>query len=240
MTGVIRLPVQNAYNVRDLGGYVCDGGSTRWRTFIRADGLEQIDSADIQVLRDYGIRTVIDLRSHTELETAPDPEELKSFVQYVNIPLLSEVATDVTTITADRSETYLAETYLTILKQRGEVLQRIFVTIAEAQDGGILFHCAAGKDRTGVLAALLLGLVGVSYADILSNYEVTYTYIREDPKRLNRTSNIPPKLFFSRLESLEPSLEYLKTYGSVAQYLKTLSISDSALDAIIDRFVDTF
>ncbi len=174
MTNYIRLPLKNAYNVRDLGGYPCDGGVTGWRAFIRADGLERLDETDILFLREYGVKTVIDLRSDDELKTAPDPEGLRAFTDYFNIPLIPGAAADITKHVPNTPSGFLSEFYLLIFKNGHGALHTVMEAIAGAREGGILFHCAAGKDRTGIIAALLLGLAGVAQADILSNYEITY------------------------------------------------------------------
>lgn len=88
MEPFVRLPLTNAYNVRDLGGYACrDGGRTRWHRLLRGDDLASLDSAEIEFLLGYGLGTVIDLRSQAECERRPSPFAVRTEVDYFCLPL---------------------------------------------------------------------------------------------------------------------------------------------------------
>ena len=233
----IRLPLQNAYNVRDLGGYACDGGVTDWRAFVRADSLHRLSGDDVDFLLDYGIRTVIDLRSANELEDAPDPDGLKAFTDYHHIPLMSGNVTEVTTLPDGDPASFLGRFYLSTLKDETLAVRSVMEAIAEAREGGVLFHCAGGKDRTGITAALLLGLVGVARADILANYEVTYTYNSQNMEMSASASKYPVEYMYSRRESMEPALDYIAGFGSTEAYLRTVGVDERALGKIKARLV---
>ncbi|MCL2227273.1 MAG: tyrosine-protein phosphatase [Oscillospiraceae bacterium] len=235
MTSYIRLPLKNAYNVRDLGGYACNGGVTKFHQFIRADGLDRLDDGDIALLKDYGIKTIIDLRSSDELEKSPDAPGLMKFAEYINIPLIPGAAADVTKLTQMPPADFLKNFYLSVLEAGHKAIVEVIAAIAEAKEGGVLFHCAAGKDRTGVIALLILGLAGVSDGDILTNYEVTNTYIRQDPRAAEMAKVIPDEYLQSRRESLEPSLEHINSIGGAFAYLKSVGVNDKALEQVIRR-----
>jgi protein-tyrosine phosphatase len=237
MANYVRLPLANAYNARDLGGYACDGGITKFRAFVRSDGLEALDDGDIQFLKDYGIRTIIDLRSADELKRAPTPQELFKFAEYFNIPLIVGDVGDATKVTEEMQTNFLAEFYLQRFKNCQEILREVIDAIAKAKEGGILFHCAAGKDRTGIVAALLLLTVGVCPADVVSNYETTYTHIKQNPRIMAHKHLVPEEYLFSNPSYLEPSLEYLDDCGGALKYLAKIGVTDSAVEKIRARFV---
>lgn len=237
MRNYIRLPLKNAYNARDLGGYACSDGVTSFRRFVRADGLECLDEEDIAFLKTYGITTVIDLRSGDELALRPDAPALAEFADCINIPLIAGDGLDLSKFAAVAPDSFLTKYYLDILKESQEALVTVIETIASAPEGGVLFHCAAGKDRTGIIAVLLLGLVGVSVPDIISNYEITYTLIRENPDLPSQRADDPIEYWHSGRESLEPALTYIHAFGGISEYLKQIGVSPQSLERVRKRLI---
>ena len=240
MTNYIRLPLKNAYNVRDLGGYPCNGGVTRWKQFVRADDLGRLDECDMQLLINYGIRTVIDLRSANELAASPSPFASSDVVKYINIPLIPGEAADVTKLTEAPPADFLPNFYLLILKNGGNAIKKVMETIANAAAGGTLFHCAAGKDRTGIVAALILELAGVCRADIISNYEVTHTYIMKNPNFITQMNErkIPIEYIYSNREYLQPTLDYIAELGGIQSYLESIGVSAETMNRVIGLTVE--
>ncbi len=166
----IRLPLEGACNVRELGGVpAADGGQTQWHRFLRSDNLRNLTGADVRKLLDYGVVAVIDLRSRAEVAKHPDCEEIISQVEYWNIPFLEEDLSPEGQAEAKDQLSGLSNLYLGLLKRR-TVIKELFERIADAPDGCVLFHCAVGKDRTGVLAMLLLMLAGADKQDCQTNY----------------------------------------------------------------------
>ena len=240
MTNYIRLPLKNAYNVRDLGGYPCNGGVTRWKQFVRADDLGQLHEGDMQFLINYGIKTVIDLRWADELLTSPSPFTSSDIVNYKNIPLITGEAADVTKLTETPPADFLPNFYLLILKNGGNAIKKVMETIANAPAGGTLFHCAAGKDRTGIIAAILLKLAGVSNADIIANYEVTHTYIMKNPSFITQMDErkIPIEYIYSNREYLQPTLDYINKLGGIKSYLESIGVSQETMNRIISLTIE--
>ncbi|MDR1117274.1 MAG: tyrosine-protein phosphatase [Oscillospiraceae bacterium] len=238
MRNYARLPVKNAYNVRELGGYPCaDGSATEYHRFLRADDLSQLDAADIYLLLKYGLSAVVDLRSASELAQNPDPFSKIAEVNYINIPLMADDVADVTRVMVQRPSTYLREAYIEMLIGSTGAVKRIFDFIAE-QSGCVLFHCAAGKDRTGVLAMLLLGLSEVGKGDIIANYEVTGTYISENPAMKQAGQQYPSELMESRREYIEPAIDYIvSAYGSVENYLSNAGVSAGTLEKVKSKLL---
>jgi protein-tyrosine phosphatase len=235
----VRLPLKNAGNVRDLGGYACDGGATNWKTFIRADSISALDEEDIRFLLDYGVKTIIDLRTAAEIAAAPDPSRLIEQTSCHHIPLMSGGQGDVKEI-FNSPPISLPDLYLATIQQEQPVIKTILETAASAQ-GALLFHCAAGKDRTGIVAALLLGVAGVSVPDMLANYEVTYTYIRNNPDMIEYANTFPPAFLptlYSPREYLEPMLEYIaQEHGGIREYLSRIGLSPDTVQRIREKFI---
>lgn len=189
-TGFIRLPFEGITNCRDLGGYATtDNKITKWKTVLRSSKMSNMTTADIDLLHDYGVRTIIDLRMNSEITKQPNPLAEERRFNYKNISLLgseknNSLASQIDTMDIS-DDLILGKHYITMLKRYElikEIMDDIHSSLTDANKttdlkGAVVFHCTAGKDRTGIIAMLLLGLVGVSKADIISNYQVSYTYI---------------------------------------------------------------
>jgi protein-tyrosine phosphatase len=151
------------YNTRDLGGLLTvDGGQTRWQAIIRSDTLGRLTPQGRQALLDSGVRTIIDLRAPKEAQ-----EELSAFTlpslqtnepTYLNLPLKKYYPHVSELINKAASR---AEVYCIILDYYPDAVAEVLRAIANARSGGVVIHCHAGKDRTGIVSALLLSLVGV-------------------------------------------------------------------------------
>jgi protein-tyrosine phosphatase len=234
----VRLPLKNANNLRDLGGYACDGGVTRWKTFIRGDSLSALDAGDVRFLLDYGVKTILDLRAANEIAAAPEPPPLIERTSYHHIPLVSGDVGDATKL-ADAPPNFISDFYLSVVKQEQSALKAVLNAAASAR-GALLFHCSAGKDRTGIIAAMLLGIAGVSAPDIIANYEVTYTYIRNNPDMIRYAKAAPQALdlLYSRREYLEGMLDYITAeYGGIPEYLSAIGLPPDSIQGIRKKFI---
>lgn len=235
-----RLPLTNARNVRELGGYPSSFGNvTAYRYLLRADDLSNLDTNDIQYLLAYGLTNVIDLRSDSELVAHPDPFEKVGNVNYVHIPLIEQDVIDPNFYQSLLKEpaNFLSEMYLGMVKHATEGIKEVFEFI-DSSNGTVLFHCTAGKDRTGVISMLLLGFAGVSNEDIITNYMVTEIYIRESMKNLENLNEFPKELGMSKPEYIEPVIEYiLDTFGSFEEYLLQIGIERVVLEKIKNKFL---
>lgn len=160
-------------NLRDLGGYPLAGrGSerfTRWGSLYRGDLPKQVTQADRQRLRELGITTVVDLRSKEEIERKPDPLAQELGIRYLHCPLAGDGRVP--------APDEVPLSYMEMADGTGQMAGALRA-IAEAPQA-VLFHCTAGKDRTGVVAALLLWLAGVSEEDILADYIVSGPYLQQ-------------------------------------------------------------
>ena len=237
----VRLPLKNACNVRDLGGYACGvNGITNWNTLLRGDDLACLDDSDIKFLLDYGVRCVIDLRAPNEVAKSPDAFANVKEARYYNFPLLDVVLKELSEVLSNNSNAaeFMCKMYVNLLQNESQTIKKILSTIADTDEGAVLFHCTVGKDRTGIIAAILLGIAGVDIVDIISNYEVTYTYTRQNPVLLEKEVGLPKELFYSDTDYLKNAIEYVNVnYGSLDGYLKWAGVSEEVLERIRKKFV---
>ncbi|MEU6722722.1 tyrosine-protein phosphatase [Nonomuraea wenchangensis] len=163
----------NLCNFRDMGGYpTADGRAIRWQRLYRADSLGWLDRDDLAAFRALRVRTVIDLRHPFEIERMGRVPESEG-QRYHNLPIEGR-RWDVNAYDeALGVARYLADRYLEVTEDGVDNLRTALETIADAGNAPVVIHCAAGKDRTGVLAALVLSLAGVSEDDIVADYALT-------------------------------------------------------------------
>jgi protein-tyrosine phosphatase len=160
------------HNFRDLGGYVGAGGRTvRWGRLYRSDSLAKLDGADWKRFQALGVRTVIDLRYPWEIALAgrvPDSDALT----YVNLSIEHRTYDQPSLGPDVEPVAFLGDRFAEVLDdgvvEVGQALQLI-----AAADDPLVFHCASGKDRTGIVAALVLALLGVSDDDIVADFALT-------------------------------------------------------------------
>jgi protein-tyrosine phosphatase len=232
--------------VRDLGCHPTeDGRETRMGVVVRADSVRRLTEAGWQSLVDYGIRRILDLRLESELEEDP-PGDLPVEVVHVSfledVPLERQIEIFQRWIDAPDDVTATRDGYLEMLEMyRGNVAAAISA-VAGAPAGGVLVHCMGGKDRTGLVAALLLRLAGVSVADIAADYGLSAENIKplwqvwvedagdENERELRRRLSASPADAMAQvLETLE------RERGSVHQYLLDAGASDKDLDHVVAR-----
>ncbi|SEG79186.1 protein-tyrosine phosphatase [Nonomuraea solani] len=160
-------------NFRDVGGYATkDGRTVRWQRLYRADSLGWLAGDDLTAFRALRVRNVIDLRHPFEVERSGRVPETEG-QNYQNLPIEGrrwDVAAYVEEAGVGR---YLADRYLETTEDGVDNLRIALETIARADNAPVVVHCAAGKDRTGVLTALVLSLAGVGEDDIVADYALT-------------------------------------------------------------------
>ncbi len=170
-----RLPMEKAFNVRELGGYAARKGKiTCYHEFLRSDSLFGITEEDEEFLIDYGVEAVIDLRGEPEAVRHPNPLAAYEEVDYINLPFITDNVLDMREV---RDKGFDPCKFYVNLTEYKEMVAQIMRFIIDHRDGCVLFHCTAGKDRTGVIAMILLGICGVSREDIMANYEVSFSYL---------------------------------------------------------------
>lgn len=240
------LPLRRVRNVRDLGGYpYVDeqgvSGTTASHVFLRSGALGALRSSDIALLRRYGLARVIDVRSNFELKIWPDPfaEGRVEGVDYIHIPMMDQ-------LNSNGFQGLLPECMFNVYRDLLDEDPASFRMLLEALDGPgcSLFHCRAGKDRTGVIAMLLLGLAGVDDAHIVADYAATGRYMGRG-LRAQRVGvsilirkKVPRCLFEADPREMQRTLDHLRTrYGSARGYLiDAAGCSEDLVDRIAERF----
>ena len=227
-----RIRLGKMLNLRDLGGYPASGGNTtRWGRLLRGDNPKGLAATDSDWLLARGITTVNYLRSTAETEKLPDELAGQPGFTYRHLPLSGGVK-------LPHEEELVGWGYFQMLERKEEVAA-VLAAIADAPDG-VLFHCMAGKDRTGCVAALLLTLAGVDRLDILADYQVSETYIRPVIQWMKQTqADLPAYVGASRPAYLEDCLDRLEgTYGSVPDYLRATGLSEGQLDRLRRKLLE--
>jgi protein-tyrosine phosphatase len=172
--GVTRhIEFAKLHNFRDIGGYAAkDGRTVRWQRLYRADSLGWLAGQDLETFRALRVRTVIDLRHPMEVDKSGRvPDELG--LAYHNLPVEARRWQLATYDKAQGVPRFLAERYLEVCEDGVGHLRTALETIARTDNAPVVIHCAAGKDRTGLLTAMVLSLAGVSDDDIVADYALT-------------------------------------------------------------------
>ena len=212
-------------------------GETRFQSLIRSDSVVHLNDAGREALTAYGVTTVLDLRSAGELARSPSPfaDGADHGVRYVHGELIDD--TNMNNI-GDSKDMF--ERYVYIIENRPAAFAGVFSAIAEA-DGGVVFHCFAGKDRTGLVAAMLLSLAGAAPEDIATDYGQTDLQLAEqyevwiseappDKRELFRDElRCPPDRILRVLDHLE------RKWGGVAAYLEGAGMTPSSIDRVATK-----
>ncbi len=238
MGSLRRLALKNIINCRDLGGYPCRNGmTTEFGRFLRCGMPRTPAQEDIVELIKYGVTTVIDLRGEWESETMPSVFRYIDSVDYHHISLFE--------INAAVSEEYagsLEKSYEASIENYKENYAKALRIIADAGEGCVLLNCYFGKDRTGILSALLLSIAGAAPEDIIADYQVSYTYIlpyiereRNNPDGTMWETN--EANFLSDADNMAALLNFInKKYGSVERYIKSIGIFSETTEKIRRKF----
>ncbi|MEZ4731947.1 MAG: tyrosine-protein phosphatase [Caldilineaceae bacterium] len=232
------LHFPNLLNVRDLGGCrTKDGQETRWHSLLRADDLCRLTPAGEQALLDYGVRTVIDLRWPADAETHPNfLHKTPGVLHHQHLSLLG------TSIDAWYAVRPLGPKELfncLVLQHFQAELRTVLQSIAAAPAGGVLFHCVSGKDRTGVVAALLLALAEVETETIVQDYGRSTDNLREPylaayPAEQEATLErvrCPPAQIHNMLAYIQ------EQHGDIVEYLQTIGLAKNEVILLQERLL---
>lgn len=218
-----RYRADKIVNFRDLGGYPFDGGVTRYGRALRCGVPNGTAQSDIELVRSLGIRRIFDLRGENEVIDLPSGLYDIPGVECVNIPLLE--------VNPDTSKNQsVTDMYIYSLTENAPNYAKVLRLIAET-DAPFMFHCFGGKDRTGLLAALLLGAAGVEREDIVADYQISFTYLRPFYEReIAAGSSLIWETDLTRLESspdkMCSTLDFLDgNYGGIMGYISSLGLT---------------
>jgi protein-tyrosine phosphatase len=227
-------------NVRDLGGHeIAGGGETRTGSIVRADSVRALSPEGWRALVDYGVGTIIDLRTNEERAADP-PSELPVDVVHISVMDLED-AEMIAKLDATGST---AEFYLLALELFRSRFGAAIAVVANAPPGAIVVHCQAGKDRTGLIVALLLRLAGVGIEKIAADYGLSAANLEPrleewlaaaateaEREQMLATSVTDPATMVEVLTELD------RRYGGVDEYLVGGGATRADLDAVRRRLV---
>jgi protein-tyrosine phosphatase len=235
-----RIILEGCYNLRDTGGYAtADGRTTRWGVLLRADGLHRLPKTSQERLLAHPIRTIIDLRRPHELEESPNVFASSGEVDYLNISLVEDPS-------EARTLPSLEELYKRMLDNSQPQIKQLFETLSTPGRFPVLIHCTAGKDRTGLVVALLLALANVPDETIAADYALSAEYLsplfvelRHKIKQTGQDLAQFEKLLASRPEMMLETLDYLNhRYGGARQYLSELGLNENLLAFLQNSLVE--
>lgn len=233
------LPIQTAFNVRELGGYINkENKILKKGRFIRSGGISELNEEDCEYLYNYGIRTVIDLRSESERSVKPDRLNNYKDVKNYAFSLSDDAEPSKMQTIIDATMDHL---YCRILDKSQKMIGDI-LKIMLASEGSVLFHCTAGKDRTGVLAMLLLKLADVDEDTIINDYAASYQNLLPIINRLQQSladihMKLPLHVFESDPENMRKTLAYFNQRYSIRGYLTSAGLSEEEIDALRSELV---
>jgi hypothetical protein len=251
------VALEGSFNFRDLGGYPArDGRSVRWGRLFRSDALHELTPDDVGRLRELGLRTVIDLRTERELERSGRGPLGPEGLAFHHLAVVEEGrSVDPPSGGASVGESIaapapsgddLAERYLWYLEVGGGALARALTLLGSREDYPLVFHCAAGKDRTGVLAALVLEIVGVDREAIVADYVITAERIqlilerwKAEPGFAERMAEVPPSRFSVEAPTMEGFLDGVASrYGGARAWAIGAGVPASTLDQMVELLLE--
>jgi protein-tyrosine phosphatase len=225
-----RLDWPDCQNTRDLGGLPLPaGGVTRMGVLVRSDSIAHLTPVGREAMAAYGVTTVIDLRTDAEVLRAPNPCAGGSRPAYLHLPVIDD-----SMMVGLGEASGMFERYLWMLDGRPEAFRSIFEAVAQA-DGAVVFHCFAGKDRTGLVAAMLLSAAGVPDEAIAADFSETDAQLAlryqewiaaaapERRSEMREEFRCPPDRILGVLDHLR------QRWGGVHGYMEAAGMSSAAI-----------
>jgi len=231
------VKLEGALNFRDLGGYrSSDGRTVKWGKMFRSDGLARLTPKDQEILKAMGLKLVIDLRRDSEVKKSPDKLPGGNFIEYLHLPVSGA---DFDTVTAMERlkkgdtgwlrESFMRDGYINNIDYFAPAWGTVIKRLSDSENLPLVFHCTAGKDRTGACAALILLILGIPEETIILDHglsnmyladflETIYAYLSEfgvERKKITPYLTAPHDAIVALLDHIR------NQYGSAEDYLVT-------------------
>lgn len=232
-----RFPLDNVKNARELGGVpTMDGNVTKWAKFVRTASLDDITDAEIEKLKEYGVESIIDLRRDAEIPFDDEShKKLEENFSWNHISLAPDIEMRKEEIQKiiDR-EISIGSTYRNLIDNFPKIKE--IMEVFANTDGITLFHCQEGKDRTGIISMILMGLANVGRSDIIADYEISSAYLGY----VERYEETEPYSVF-RITSpyyMKEAYEYIeRKYGSFEDYLEYAKVDKETIENIKNKLL---
>lgn len=253
-----RLPFAGAKNFRDLGGYrTADGRTVRWNVLYRSDALHKLTDDDQRYLAALMLELVIDFRAGHEKKQEPDRLPVESDIRVVEIPIL-DASTRVWNVPREEFEKsvplidpaqYMVQANMELATRFVPEIKRFFSELLSANGRPVLFHCAAGKDRTGFAAAVLLLILGVPMETVMEDYLLSNQYyLRAYQRELGVMRLLKGRQFAAVVQGfMEVKPSYImaafdaiyREYGTFEQYVhRTLGLSRDDVESLKSLYLE--
>lgn len=243
------VKLEGASNFRDLGGYdTKDGMKLKPGLIFRSDNLSHLTELDLKKIKSLGIKTVCDFRSDDELKEFPSPFSLKTLPILKHVPIKTLGTKDLKElslkedVTSDMMTKELEDHYILYVHQHKKKYQD-FINLIAFGDIPLVFHCFAGKDRTGFGSLLYLGILGVKKEIIIEDYLLTNKFymgpiVNEDWR--DTTSETLRPLFEARVNYIDAAFtEIFNKYNSIEDFvISELNIESQTIDLIKSKIFE--
>jgi len=247
--------LEGTVNFRDLGGYKsCDGRTVKWGKLFRSDGLARLTLNDHAILKKMGLKLVVDFRRESEVKKSPDNLPEENSIDYLHLPVSGA---DFDTVSAMErlkkgdtnwlTESFMRDGYINNIDSYAEAWGTVMKRLSDSENLPLVFHCTAGKDRTGAFAALILLILGVPEETVvfdhgLSNFyladflETIYAYLKEfgvEREKISPYLTAPHDAIVALLDHIR------KQHGSAENYLiSQADVSPEILDKLRMDFLE--
>lgn len=227
-----RIVCMKVNNLRDLGGYMTlDNKITKFNSIYRSDVPTFFTETELNFFKENNLTTIIDLRTKDEILKKVNCFQNKPF-NYHNITLKGE--------NFPKREKDIPFGYMEIIEDKDKI-KLVFDVIKNSQ-GGVFINCNSGKDRTGVICMLLLLIAKVPEKDIIADYQISYTYLMDDIRKLHKENpQLPKFLGNSKAEYMEKTLELFKRkYKTIENYMNFIGLTDDDVKIILSKLTNEF
>jgi protein-tyrosine phosphatase len=240
------VPFVGVSNFRDLGGYPTDDGrTTRWGRLYRSDALHEMTVDDLELFRRLGIASIVDLRDPDEVARTGRGLLAREAILFVNPSVLSTTIEE-RAVASVVGDDYLFERYLHYLDVGREAFARAIQEMAKKENYPMVFNCFFGKDRTGVLASIVLRCIGVNRQAVIDDYVLTSTRVdlilarlRRDRVHRDAIDQSDPVLFSSEATTMSKFLDELeRRHGGARAWVLSSGVSAHQLDVLVDELLE--
>ncbi len=241
------VPLAGPVNFRDLGGYpTADGRTVRWRRLYRSDSLHHLEPEDGPILRDLGLLSAIDFRDDEELERIGIGRLGKLDIKHVHLPTIDKALHTVRPPDWEPPES-AAAIYALMMRSGGAAYAAALRALVEPGTMPAVYFCMAGKDRTGVFSAVVLGLLGVSDEDIIGDYVLTHEVVdvihargrRDYADMADRWPGLPDDMRGAVPATMAGMIERMRDeYGNWLGYAEAIGIEPGVVDALQAQLLD--
>jgi protein-tyrosine phosphatase len=248
-----RVALEGPVNFRDLGGYAAaEGATVRWGRVFRSDSLHHLEPGDGPLLHQIGITTAIDFRADDELDTIGIGRLGELDIRHLHLPTVDRAMHTVRPPDWEAPES-AAAIYLIMLRTGAGAYAEALRALAEPGALPAVYFCMAGKDRTGVFTAALLGLLGVSDDDIVADYVLTHEVVEtiHERGRLERERNgtdtdqeiwesLPAEIRGAHASTMQGMLAGLHDdWGGFERYVEDIGVSRDVVERLRAELLTT-